>query len=86
MQYRTIRTLRAQLKLTQSSLEQLRAESSVTKGNWIAHIDDLKDKLKNLRETRIRLESEATLLKAEVVELKELGRKRSDEMEGLGAE
>lgn len=64
----------------------MRAESSVTKGNWIAHIDDLKDKLKNLRETRIRLESEATLLKAEVVELKELGRKRSDEMEGLGAE
>ena len=85
-QYRTIRTLRAQLKQTKSSLDQLRSESGVTKANWIAHIDDLKDKLKTMREARLKWEQEGRVLRAELEESKEKEEKAKKELEIQGAE
>jgi hypothetical protein len=85
-QYRTIRTLRAQLKQTKSSLDQLRAESGVTKANWIAHIDDLKDKLKSMREARLKWEQEGKALKAALEDSKEKEEKVKKELEMQGAE
>lgn len=85
LQYRTIRTLRAQLKQTKSSLDQLRSESGVTKANWIAHIDDLKDKLKSMREARLKWEQEGRGLKAELDESREKEEKAKKELETQGA-
>ncbi|KAK4698655.1 hypothetical protein P7C70_g7620, partial [Phenoliferia sp. Uapishka_3] len=84
--YRTIRTLRAQLKQTKTSLDKLRAESGVTKANWIVHIDDLKDKLRTFREQRIKWDAEGGALRAEVEELKKLVGKQAKELEAEGAE
>lgn len=84
-QYRTIRTLRAQLKQTKTTLDKLRVESSVTKANWIAHIDDLKDKLKSLREHRVSKEDESASLLSELSEAKGIVSKQAKELEEQGA-
>lgn len=86
LQFRTIRTTRTQLQQTQSSLERLRAESGVTKGNWIAHIEELKEKLKSMREGRTKMDQEMLGLRAECGELKDLLGKRSKELEEQGAQ
>ncbi|GAA5916468.1 hypothetical protein JCM6882_006467 [Rhodosporidiobolus microsporus] len=69
--FRTIRTLRAQLRATQSALDQLRSEQSATKANWIAHIADLREKLAGLREQRVAWEGEGRRLRAEVEDWRE---------------
>ncbi|KAL8280531.1 hypothetical protein RQP46_007179 [Phenoliferia psychrophenolica] len=84
--YRTIRTLRGQLKQTKSSLEKLRAESGVTKANWIAHIADLQERLKTLRAQRLEWDAEGGRLRAEVEELKQRVQKQAGELEAEGAE
>ncbi|GAA5908506.1 hypothetical protein JCM5296_004779 [Sporobolomyces johnsonii] len=83
--FRTIRTLRAQLKATQSALDHLRAEQSATKANWIAHIADLRDKLAALREQRMKWEHDERVLKAEVEDWKDRCGKRGKEAEEEGA-
>ncbi|GAA6064628.1 hypothetical protein JCM10212_000597 [Sporobolomyces blumeae] len=83
--FRTIRTLRAQLKATQSALDQLRSEQSATKSNWIAHISDLRDKLASLRESRTRWEHDERVLKAEVEDWKDRYEKKVRELESEGA-
>ncbi|GAA6009461.1 hypothetical protein JCM10207_003790 [Rhodosporidiobolus poonsookiae] len=84
--FRTIRTLRAQLRTTQSALDQLRSEQAATKSNWTAHIADLRDKLASLREQRMRWEHEEKALRAEVEDLKDLCAKKGRELEKEGAE
>ncbi|GAA6054012.1 hypothetical protein JCM3770_002417 [Rhodotorula araucariae] len=83
--FRTIRTLRGQLKATQSALDQLRAEQAATKANWTAHINDLRDKLATLREQRMRWEHDEKVLKAELVDWKERCEKKGKELEEEGA-
>ncbi|GAA5937810.1 hypothetical protein JCM1841_004065 [Sporobolomyces salmonicolor] len=83
--FRTIRTLRAQLKATQSALDHLRAEQSATKANWIAHIADLREKLAALREQRMKWEHDERVLKAEVEDWKDRCGKRGKEAEEEGA-
>mgnify|MGYP001565184483 FL=1 len=58
----------------------------MTKTNWIAHIDDLKEKLKTLREERRQWEQEGARLRAEVEELEGLNEKQAKDLEELGAE
>lgn len=57
----------------------------MTKANWIAHIDDLKDKLKTLREARIKWDHESKALQAEIEDSKERERKAVKELEEQGA-
>ncbi|KAM0787086.1 hypothetical protein ACM66B_006344 [Microbotryomycetes sp. NB124-2] len=83
--YRTIRTLRAQLKQTKSSLDQIRSETGATKANWTAHIDDLKERLKALRDTRLKWEQEKKELRTLVDEAREREKKASKELEKQGA-
>lgn len=85
LQYRTIRTLRGQLKTTQNNLDQLRAEASVTKANWILHIDELREKLRKLREEKIKWGTEGERLRAQVAEFEGLVAKQREEMEAEGA-
>ncbi|GAA6030584.1 hypothetical protein JCM8097_006220 [Rhodosporidiobolus ruineniae] len=82
--FRTIRTLRAQLRATQSSLDQLRSEQSATKANWTAHIADLREKLGGLREQRVRWEQEQKTLRAEVEDWKDRCKKKGRELEEGG--
>lgn len=58
----------------------------MTKANWIAHIDDLKDKLKSMREARLKWEQEGKALKAELEDSKEKEEKAKKELELQGAE
>ncbi|KAK4049720.1 hypothetical protein OIV83_003995 [Microbotryomycetes sp. JL201] len=83
--YRTIRTLRAQLKQTKASLDQIRSETGATKANWTAHIDDLKERLKNLRDTRIKWEQERKELNTLVDEAREREKKACKDLEEQGA-
>ncbi|BGP52330.1 hypothetical protein JCM10450v2_008301 [Rhodotorula kratochvilovae] len=83
--FRTIRTLRAQLKATQSALDQLRAEQAATKANWTAHINDLREKLAALREQRMRWEHDEKVLKAELVDWQDRCEKKGKELEVEGA-
>ncbi|GAA5831566.1 hypothetical protein JCM11251_000750 [Rhodosporidiobolus azoricus] len=82
--FRTIRTLRAQLRATQSALDQLRSEQSATKANWIAHIADLREKLAGLREQRVGWEGEGRRLRAEVEDWKERCEKMGKDVEKNG--
>ncbi|GAA5996501.1 hypothetical protein JCM11641_001031, partial [Rhodosporidiobolus odoratus] len=84
--FRTIRTLRAQLRATQSLLDQSRSEQSATKANWIAHISDLREKLATLREQRVGWEVREKRMKAEVEDLEERLEKRGREVEVGGRE
>lgn len=86
LQFRTIRTLRAQLRSTQSSLDQLRSEQSSTKANWTAHIADLREKLGGLREQRVKWEHEQRVLRAEVEDWRERFEKKEKEGEVEGRE
>lgn len=58
----------------------------MTKANWIAHIDDLKDKLKSMREARLKWEQEGKALRAELEDSKEKEEKVKKELELQGAE
>ncbi|GAA5988579.1 hypothetical protein JCM10908_003627 [Rhodotorula pacifica] len=84
--FRTIRTLRAQLRATQNALDQVRSEQAATKANWTSHIADLRDKLSALREQRTRWEHEERVLKAELDDWKDRCEKKSRELEQEGAE
>lgn len=57
----------------------------MTKANWIAHIDDLKEKLKTLREARLKWEQEVKTLRAQVEDLQQKESKTSKELETQGA-
>ncbi|KAK4056098.1 hypothetical protein OIO90_002829 [Microbotryomycetes sp. JL221] len=83
--YRTIRTLRAQLKQTKSSLDQLRSETGSTKSNWTSHIEDLKERLKTLRDSRLKWEQERKELKDQVEQANEREKKAIKELEVQGA-
>ncbi|GAA5872417.1 hypothetical protein JCM3774_004515 [Rhodotorula dairenensis] len=84
--FRTIRTLRAQLRATQNALDQVRSEQAATKANWTSHIADLREKLSGLREQRMRWEHEERVLKAELEDWKDRCEKKSRELEQEGAE
>ncbi|KWU43136.1 hypothetical protein RHOSPDRAFT_5757, partial [Rhodotorula sp. JG-1b] len=84
--FRTIRTLRAQLRATQNALDQVRSEQAATKANWTSHIADLRDKLAGLREQRMRWEHEERVLRAELDDWKDRCEKKSRELEQEGAE
>lgn len=56
----------------------------MTKGNWINHIDDLKEKVKVLREDKTRREEEVRVLKAIASELEGVVGKREKEVEEVG--
>lgn len=86
LQFRTIRTLRAQLRATQNALDQVRSEQAATKANWTSHIADLRDKLAGLREQRMRWEHEERVLRAELIDWKDRCEKKSRELEQEGAE
>ena len=58
----------------------------MTKANWISHIDDLKDKLKSLRDHRLAKEDETAILQSELHEAKGLVAKQAKELEIQGAE
>ncbi|BGP12042.1 hypothetical protein JCM10049v2_007962 [Rhodotorula toruloides] len=83
--FRTVRTLRAQLRATQNALDQLRSEQSATKANWTAHINDLRDKLAGLREAKMKWEHDEKVLRAEVEDWKDRCEKKSRELETEGA-
>ncbi|SCV67181.1 BQ2448_5827 [Microbotryum intermedium] len=83
---RTIRTLKAQLKQTKSSLDQLRNESSTIKVNWVSHIDDLREKLKTVRENKNKADQEGKTLKAQLEVVKEREAKLQKELDTTGAE
>ncbi|KPV72843.1 uncharacterized protein RHOBADRAFT_55517 [Rhodotorula graminis WP1] len=78
--FRTIRTLRAQLRATQNALDQLRSEQAATKANWTAHIADLRDKLSTLREQRMRWDHDEKMLQAEVADWKDRFDKKGKEL------
>jgi len=80
LQFRTIRTLRAQLRATQNALDQLRSEQAATKANWTAHIADLRDKLSTLREQRMRWDHDEKMLQAEVADWKDRYDKKGREL------
>lgn len=84
--YRIIKILKAQLAHAQTDLNKQRTESGKTKENWTSHIDDLKEKLKNLRAERIKWDHEKRALEARVAELGELEEKANKEVEAQGAE
>ncbi|SCZ96390.1 BZ3500_MvSof-1268-A1-R1_Chr8-2g10163 [Microbotryum saponariae] len=83
---RTIRTLKAQLKQIKSSLDQLRNESSTIKVNWVSHIDDLREKLKTVRESKGKADQEGKTLRAQLEVVKEREAKLQKELDTTGAE
>ncbi|BGP20943.1 hypothetical protein JCM10213_008031 [Rhodosporidiobolus nylandii] len=84
--FRTIRTLRASLRATQSALDQSRAEQAATKANWMAHIGDLREKLQALREQRVGWEQRERRVRAELEEVREREAERAREVEVGGRE
>lgn len=60
-------------------------EAGATKLNWIQHLDDLKEKLKSLREGRLVKEEENVRLMGELKEVKALVVKQGKELEEEGA-
>lgn len=55
------------------------------KANWISHIDDMKDKLKGLRDQKIKWEGDGGVLRMQVQEMKETITKQTKQLEEQGA-
>jgi hypothetical protein len=67
-------------------LEKLRIESASTKSNWIAHIDDLKEKVKSLREGRTIGEEDSRRKEGELEEMRGVVARMKKEAEEMGSQ
>lgn len=83
--HRTIRSLRLQLEQSRQALERTRAEATLTKSNWTSHIDDLRERLRAMREKRQSHDVELKALQAKLAEVHDLAAQRARRLDEQGA-